>query len=76
MSNRMKKWSLAAILIVCLAPATFADRDRHHDHGCDPHSRQPCQSVPEGGSNFVYLLGAGMTCFGAMFLKSRIAKSA
>ncbi len=74
MDNRMKKWLLAAILSVCLAPATFADRDHHH-HGCDPHSRD-CQQVPEGGSNFVYLLGAGMTCFGAMFLKSRIAKSA
>jgi hypothetical protein len=75
MSNRMKKWWLAAILIVGLAPVTFADRDHRRDHGCDPHTRQPCQ-VPEGGSNFVYLLGAGMTCLGAMFLKSRSAKSA
>ncbi len=30
--------------------------------------------VPEGGSAAVYLLGVGLTCFGAMFLRSRIAK--
>jgi hypothetical protein len=68
------KWWLAAILVGCLAPAAFAGRGGH-DHGCDPHDRyKQCQQVPEGGSTAIYLLGAGLTCFGAMFLRSRSPK--
>jgi len=73
MSKSNRKWWLAAILIVCLAPLSLADRGR--GHGCEPHSRG-CQQVPEGGSAAVYLLGAGLTCFGAIFLRSRIARHA
>lgn len=68
MKNSKAKWMLATILVCCLAPAALADRGR----GCEPRSR--CQQVPEGGSTAVYLLGAGLTCFGAMFLRSRMAK--
>lgn len=75
MNNRNGKWWLAVVVMCCLAPAAFADRG--HDHGCDNrHSRRDCQQVPEGGSTAIYLLGAGLTCFGAMFLRSRIAKPA
>ncbi len=71
MKNRYGKWWLAVVLC-CVAPAAFAGgRGRG---GCDPHSRKGCQQVPEGGSTAVYLLGAGLTCFGAMFLRSRVAK--
>ncbi len=31
--------------------------------------------MPEGGSTAIYLFGAGLTCFGAMFLRSKLAKS-
>lgn len=68
-----KKWWLAAMLIVCLAPGALAERE--HERGCGKHKKD-CQAVPEGGSGAIYLLGAGLTCFGAMFLRSRVAKPA
>jgi hypothetical protein len=71
MSNRKTKWWLVAVAICCLAPAAFADRDR-----CDWKHSKHCQHVPEGGSAAIYLLGAGLTCFGAMFLRSKLAKPA
>ena len=68
MNNGKAKWWLAAVVICCLAPAAFAERcDRKHD--------KPCR-VPEGGSAAIYLFGAGLTCFGAMFLRSKLAKPA
>ena len=72
------KWWLAAILIGCLVPTAFAGQGgRDRDRGCDTHNRNKhCQQVPEGGSTSIYLLGAGLTCFGAMFLRSRITKPA
>jgi hypothetical protein len=73
MSNRKAKWWLAAVAICCLAPAAFADRDRAQ--GCDPKHNRHCEQVPEGGSAAIYLFGAGVTCFGAMFLRSRLVKS-
>jgi hypothetical protein len=81
MSNNKGKWWLAIVVMCCLAPATFAeregerDRDRHRNEACGPHEKK-CQQVPEGGSTAIYLLGAGLACFGAMFLRSRIAKPA
>jgi hypothetical protein len=72
MSNRKRKWQLAAILLCCLMPVAFAS-ERGHDRHCDPHQRG-CQQVPEGGSTAIYLLAGGLTCAGAMFLKSRTTK--
>jgi len=72
-----RKWWLAIVVICCLAPATFAERS--HDPGvqCNPQNGNcRSQQVPEGGSTAIYLLGGGLTCFGAMFLRSRMAKSA
>ena len=74
MSNRKAKWWLAAVAICCLVPAAFADRDR--TQRCDPEHNKHCQQVPEGGSAAIYLFGAGLTCFGAIFLRSRIVKPA
>ena len=72
MNNKYGKFLLAVVALCCLAPAAFADRD----HG-DRHSRrEDCQPVPEGGSTAIYLLGAGLTCVGAMFLRSKVAKPA
>jgi hypothetical protein len=70
MINRKRNLVLAAIAVCCLVPAAFADRG----HGCDPHSRTRCQQVAEGGSAAVYVLGAGLTCFGAMFFRSKATK--
>jgi hypothetical protein len=67
MNNKKGRWLLAAVAVCCLAPTAFAKKDK-----VCPTSR--CSQVPEGGSTGVYLLGAGLTCFGAMFLRSRLAK--
>jgi hypothetical protein len=64
MSNSKGKWLLVAFC--CLAPAAFASTGR-----CVVGAS--C-AVPEGGSTAIYLLGAGLTCVGAMFLRSRLAK--
>jgi hypothetical protein len=72
MKNSIRNWSLALVALCCLIPASFADRDRDHHHGCDNgRSHGDCQQVPEGGSTAIYLLGAGLTCVGAMFLRSK-----
>ena len=69
-----RKWWLAVVAMCCLAPAAFAGRGG--DGGCDPRSGEKCCRVPEGGPTAIYILGAGLTCFGAMFLRSRLAKPA
>jgi hypothetical protein len=66
MNNKNWKWLLGVVALCCLAPAAFAKT-----------SPPPCGwgdvcAVPEGGSTAIYLLGAGLTCFGAMFLRSRL----
>jgi hypothetical protein len=79
MNKNKRKWCLAVVLVCCLAPTTFAawgqGKGRDRDHGCDPRRDRQCQQqVPEGGSTAIYLLGAGLTCFGAMFLRSKALK--
>jgi hypothetical protein len=72
MNNKNWKWLLGVVALCWLAPAALAQS-----------STGPCPvgstcstpvAVPEGGSTAIYLLGAGLTCFGAMFLRSRLAK--
>jgi hypothetical protein len=78
MINSRGKWWLAAVVLCCLAPATFAhDRCDRNDWDWNWDKDKHCaktSSVPEGGSTAIYLLGAGLTCFGAMFLRSKLAK--
>ncbi len=71
MSNRKAKWWLAPVAICCLAPAAFADQGFNQES-----PNKPKRQVPEGGSTAIYLLGAGLTCFGAMFLRSKLARPA
>jgi hypothetical protein len=75
MNNRNGKWWLA-VALCCLAPAAaFASRAQAvQNGGCKSPSAKNCQQVPEGGSTAIYLLGAAITCVGAMFLRSRAAK--
>ena len=68
-NHRNGRWWLPTVALCCLAPMAFAGLG--HDHGCDN-----CRQVPEGGSTAIYLLGAGLTCVGAMFLRSKVAKPA
>jgi len=62
---RSKYW-MAALFLLCLTPMSFANLG----HG----QRRRKERVPDGGSSIVYLLGAGMTCMGAIFIRSRMAK--
>jgi hypothetical protein len=83
MRKMNRQWWLALVALLCIVPgayakpgqgayATTADRARRCD---DRHwTAKKCQQVPEGGSAAVYLLGAGITCLGAMFIRSRASK--
>jgi hypothetical protein len=62
MKNVRRKWLLAVVAVLCLAPAASA---KHKPRKT---------AVPEGGSAAVYLLGAGITCLGAMVVRSRFPR--
>ena len=76
MTSATRKWCLWAGLLLCLVPSSFAlQRDGDHPgrDKCRPSDK--CQQqVPEGGSAAIYLLGASVTCLGAMLLRSRSPK--
>ena len=64
------KWLRVLFVVCCLSCAAFAKNDK-----C--HPKKDCVvQVPEGGYAAVYLLGAGLTCVGAMLVRSRLAKPA
>jgi hypothetical protein len=53
------------------------DRGQNNNNNkCDPHGRNRCAAVPEGGSALMYLLLASFACLGAMVLRSRRRQSA
>jgi hypothetical protein len=59
----LKSWLIAGL---CLVPAAFA--------GVCPTAvptSAPCLKAPEGGSALAYVLGAGITCIGAMLIRFR-----
>jgi len=61
-----RKWWLTAIAFVLIVPAAFANRP-------EPKPKPRHWNVPEGGSALVYVVGAGITCLGAMVVRSRSA---
>jgi hypothetical protein len=72
MKSLMRKWFLAALILLCLAPFTFAIKP-NRDKGCGQGRERKCQQVPEGGSALVYVLGTGIACLGAVISRSRVA---
>ena len=68
MRKTNQKWWLTLIVLLFLLPAAsatpFKPKPRHKPHW----------NVPEGGSALVYVVGAGMTCLGAMVVRSRSAR--
>jgi len=68
--KNIRKLMLAALFLMFLVPSSFA-RPKDRDHGCDPKRDRRCEQVPEGGSATIYLLGAGITCLGAIVIRSR-----
>jgi len=74
MKNSVRTWCLVLGALCCLIPVSFADQDGIRYAPRHPH--EDFREVPEGGSTAVYLLGAGLTCVGAMFLRSKASKAA
>lgn len=77
MSNRSSKLLLLAGLLFLTPLFSLAEpRADHHQKGCDGRDQRSsnCAQVPEGGSTSIYLLGAGLTCMGAIFVRSRLSK--
>jgi hypothetical protein len=72
MQNMSRKCWLALVFVLCLSPALFGVQDRPSLRRISPirPKTQPL-SMPEGGSALLYLLGGGVTCLGAMFVRSR-----
>jgi hypothetical protein len=60
-----RKWWLTALALLLLLPSATAS---------NPKPRKRHWNVPEGGSALVYVLGAGITCLGAMVVRSRSAR--
>jgi len=65
-----RKFWLTSMALLLLLPAAFATPDKSHQR----HRQALDVTVPEGGSALVYVLGAGLTCLGAIVLRSRSAK--
>ena len=65
-----RKWWLTAIALLLLLPAATATMSPPVSH----QRHRQCRNVPEGGSALVYVLGAGITCLGAMVVRSRSTK--
>ena len=73
MTVKGPKKLLAVGALVLLTPLVlFAERP-NHKKGCDTSFRadRKCQQVPDGGSSAVYLATFGITCLGAMLVRSR-----
>jgi hypothetical protein len=64
-----RKWWLTPMALLLLVPAGFATVPRYRP------PQRPRRTMPEGGSALVYVLGAGITCLGAMVVRSRTAKA-
>jgi hypothetical protein len=74
MNNMNRRWWFALALL-CLAPiTTFAGQERSKVRDYHKQAENYRSTVPEGGSSLVYVLGAGVTCLGAMLVRSRSAK--
>jgi hypothetical protein len=79
----MKFWAtirnssyVAIVALLCLAPSALALQNIHEAEA-DKHKKpcrndRPCSvAAAEGGSTGLYLLLAGASCLGAMFVNSR-----
>ena len=72
MKSLSRKCLLAVVALLCMAPASFANKPHKDKDKCRPGVN--CQQVPEGGSAAIYLLGAGITCLVAMVVRSRTGR--
>lgn len=73
MTRQKSKWWLAITVLLLVTPGVLS---AHRERICDSrdHDSPRCQPVPDGGSAATYLVGAGVVCLGAMFIRSRASK--
>jgi len=70
-----RKWWLAALFLLWVTPASFAQWGHGRSRlGYDHNRGRDCRQMPENGSSATYLLAAGLTCLGAIVFRSRMAK--
>jgi hypothetical protein len=69
MKITLRRWWLTPIALLLLLPAASATLSHPKDK---PRHRH--WNVPEGGSALVYVVGTGVTCLGAMVVRSRSEK--
>ncbi len=68
-----RKWWLALALL-CLAATTACPTEEAAQLQNNRQQSKKNLAVPEGGSSLVYVLAAGVTCLGAMLVRSRSVK--
>jgi hypothetical protein len=78
MKKQSKKLLLALVAVGCLTPAAgavdFVTNSCPAPSVVAEQVTRNCVTAPEGGTAAIYLLGAALTCFAAMFLRSKLAK--
>ena len=67
-----RKWWLTSVALLLLVPAASATMSPVKSH--DRHRQSLNLTVPEGGSDLAYVVGAGITCLGAVVVRSRSAR--
>ncbi len=72
--NKLISKQLLVVALLCLTPVALSAKQDKDRGGCDHKRGRDCQQAPEGGSAAIYILGAGVTCLGAMFLRTKFAK--
>jgi hypothetical protein len=55
MKSLSRKCLLGVVALLCMAPASFANKPNKDKDKCRPGVN--CQQLPEGGSAAIYLLG-------------------
>jgi len=74
MIRRSSKWWLVMTALLLLTQSLLAKQLPDREAGCGYDRERKCRQVPEGGSTAAYLVGAGVICFGAMLVRSRLTK--
>lgn len=71
-----RKWWLTWIALLLLVPAASASMSplRSNQRRQNMSERRHTHTVPESGCALAYVVGAGLTCLGAMVVRSRSAR--
>jgi|ERR1022692_2116433 hypothetical protein len=75
--NMNRKWWFALVLLCLAATTACPPQDTEKSNSSHLQSKKNQNqhlTVPEGGSSLVYVLGAGVTCLGAILVRARSVK--